>query len=465
MAALFALLLHAAALGASVSEHGGSPTATPRAPRYLGANGAWTFTTLEQSKPKQIVPPISVAPSDPRVLYKPTIDGTLAVQRSDDDGATWTIFRLPRGDVGDTRADVSVSVSPLDARTVFAIIDSNPSNPHCPPQTSQAFSPNAPHIGALALLLPRAGGYSCTFEYVSADGGATWQKPQTPEKGDVGGKSFPSPIQAQDGRLYSPLTPDINGPIDLGRRLLVSADSVHWQAADTQLVAQGLRVYEFVATPTGRTLFATTIPVNLAGDFTTQRQFWRSDDAGASWRNLGEFPNTRSDALDSWLSAAALVDGKALVYYTTTQPVPCGIITYQAVPCAYLPTIHVSADDGRTWQTSPHAGLPTGQVTPTRAAVGVLPDGRIVEGFVTLSFQATGPKSQTVLYSNPGLYGWKPGASSWSQLTPVISGDAIPRQTWLEQPTGARPAGVRMVISHYDACGSETKIGYCQLTQ
>lgn len=466
IAALFALILHAAAPGSSVADKG-SPTATPRALHYLGANGKWEISTVEESK--QNGPVIVVAPSDPHVMYKPSIDGTPTMQRSDDGGKTWIALSLPRGDVGNTSAYLMLSVSPLDAKTVFAIVSSDASNPNCPRPAYQAYSPNGAHIGALAVLRPQSGGYNCTFEYVSTDGGATWQKPQTPEKGDVG-EGQPA-FQAQDGRLYSLLYPDINGPADQGHRLLRSTDGVHWQPADAQLFAQGQHVYEFAATPTGTTLFATTIPVNtFGGDATAHRQFWRSDDAGASWRNLGTFPNTRSDSQDSWLSAAALVDGKALVYYTTAQPLPSQGSDPNPTPgpevpglpsSTGVPMIHVSADNGHSWHISPQTGLPAGQSAASTAPVGILPDGTLVEQFVTVANVSTVPNLLQTHFTDLSFYGWKPGAASWTQLTPVIHGAVgFNRSTWLDQPTGARPAGIWTTVDD----GNAVKLEYCRLT-
>jgi hypothetical protein len=112
------------------------------------------------------------------------------------------------------------------------------------------------------------------------------------------------------------------------------------------------------------------------------------------------------------------------------------------LPTGELPTIHVSADNGHTWQTSPSAGLPTDQRSWTPAPLGVLHDG-------------------TLVFNDLTFYGWKPGASSWTQLTPVIRGPLdLVRDGWLDQPTDAHPAGIWTLVH----AGGEAELEYCRLT-
>lgn len=452
IAALFALILHVTVPTRTTGD-AGFPTPTPVVLHYLGASGSWTISGPELS-PEPNSGTFVVAPSNPLIRYKTSV-GSLDVQRSDDGGATWTDYRLPSDKVGGAPFGLSLSVSPLDARIVFATVISGEANPNCP--RPLVVSAGVTHIGALSVARPRSGGYSCTFEYVSADAGATWQRPQVPAPGDIGefGLGLQPAFQAQGGRLFSLLMPDVNGTVHAGYSLLSSVDGVHWQAADAQLLSHGLFVSSFVATPSGRTLFATTVPYNA--DEITQRELWRSDDAGASWRDLGPFQNGDQSSSESDLAAAAIVEGKTRIYVTTMQ------FASDAPGSAEVgvPTLHVSDNDGHTWQDSPDAGLPKGKGTPTPAAVGVLPDGLVVLQFVT---RGETPTQDGGYYINTGdlvMYGWKPGDSAWTQLTPVIPGEVgFQRLAWLVQPASGQPAGIWTVVED----GSSAKVEYCRLT-
>lgn len=449
IAALFALILHV-----TVPTHitGGAafPTSTPIVLHYLGSSGSWTISGPELLLESNL-DTFVVAPSNPLTRYK-TIVGSLVVQRSDDGGITWKEYRLPADKVGGVPFDLSLSVSPLDARIVFAIVISSAANPNCPRPVFA--SSGATHIGALSVARPHSGGYSCTFEYVSTDSGATWQRPVVPASGDIGesGLGLQPAFQAQGGRLFSLLVPDVNGTVHAGYSLLSSVDGVHWQAADAQLITHGVFVFSFVATPSGRTLFATTIPYNASE--VTQRHLWRSDDAGASWRDLGPFQTGDQSNSETDLAAAAIVEGKTRIYVTTMQFASHALGAFEAG----VPTLHVSDNDGRTWQDSPAAGLPKGKATPTPVAVGVLPDGTVVLQFVT---RGETPGQGSITTGNLVMYGWKPGDSAWTQLTPVIPGEVgFRRPAWLVQPTSGQPAGVWTVVDD----GNSVKVEYCRLT-
>jgi hypothetical protein len=264
-------------------------------------------------------------------------------------------------------------------------------------------------------------------------------------------------LTGQGNRLFATLY----GPNDetrLGHRLASSQDGVHWQYADAAIAAHGQAIVEWVATPGGATLYATTAPADAestAATVAATRTFWRSDDQGATWRALGSFPTGVLRSFNGTLAGAVAVGGATYVYETDWSSTPLPEL-------GSVPIVHVTADDGQTWQIVPRAGQPAGQVIPDRT-VGVLPDGTVIAPFARYAPETRVPPTPTSreLYTQQAYYGWKPGANAWTQLTPVLP-EVTPlvQVTWLVQPGATTPAGIWTEVGD----GTSLKLAYCRLT-
>jgi hypothetical protein len=385
-----------------------------------------TWTKLYTVRTETGVP--VVAPGDPSVVYRLT--GSLAFQRSDNGGQTWTTYSAPRQKVtGDPNASLlALQASPLNAREIFVTISSSPSNPNCPTPnyTSEIQSSSSNVLAETATL---AGGYSCTFQYVSTDGGSSWSTPVVPVKGDIGqfyfsgGSQLTPPFVAQGNRLYTSLSPDINGPQPQGFRLVGSTDGIHWSAADAPLAAQNLSVFEYAATSNGATVFATTLPNTSAGGF--NRELWRSDDAGVHWTDLGTFPMASNPEDTTYLMGAATLAGQTSVYYATVSyltvppPTPSAAAPVFAVNGRINPNnIYASVDNGKTWQVAPMAGIPSGQGAAP-LSLGTLRNGSLVMEFDT---QLSSLRTTTAASAgNLTFFGWRPGDQTWTALSPSLA--------------------------------------------
>lgn len=458
LVAVFALILHALAGVSYVARPGATPTATLATLRYLGARGSWVSGASFGAGQDRTV--VAVAPSDPLVMYRWPPSGGPAIQRSGNGGKTWTDYSVSTIQAGDTIGAITLTVSPLNEDTVFALLISGPSNPNCPRPAVGASSSfrNSGDRTPLSSLIHTAGGYSCVFGYASIDGGKTWQREQTPEPGYASfGSSGQSPV-TQDGRIFSLLGVQLNGPASVGHRLISSRDGIHWQYADATLAAHRQAAVEFVAAPGATTLYATTVSMNAVdGDALANRSLWRSDDSGATWRLLGMFPNGDTPSTGSDLSAAVRLGGDMFIYETAWQPPSSAP---PELPGA-IPLIRVSKDDGRTWMDAPTTGLPSGRVVIGTVPVGVLPDGMTVWPFVHVTEVAAGGNSLSIEISDLAYYGWKPSDGVWTQLTPTIKGSVgYDLPMWLTQPVGDNPASVWAEV--FD--GNHVKLLNCRLT-
>jgi hypothetical protein len=472
VAALFAVLLHTFAAGMSVSYKGPTPTVAPTGTagtlRYLGANSVWQVGSSVQVS-GAINNTFIVAPSNPQVMYRWTGDNPRSGQRSGDGGRTWANLTVPvpQGTPGSPFIRLALSASPFDAKTIVAMLATGFTTHTCPDQTGiMAPSDSANlQVGAMPRAVPlRLGshidaaapppsGHICYANYASADGGVTWRQAQLPGQGGLVTTRPGSVLIGQGNRLFATL----NGPNDeirLGHRLASSEDGVHWQYADAAIAAQGHAIVEFVATPGGATLFATTAPASAdstQANLAAIRTFWRSDDQGATWRTLGSFPTGDLRSLNGTLAGAVTVGGSTYVYETDWSSAPL-------LQLGAIPTIHVTADDGHTWQVVPSAGQPTGQVIPG-LTVGVLPDGTFVAPFAQYTRATSSTTSD--YFTRQAYYGWKPGADAWTPLTPVIPEVSMYIQVaWLVQPGAATPAGIWTEVGD----NTSVKLAYCRLT-
>src|SRR5262249_271694 len=94
--------------------------------------------------------------------------------------------------------------------------------------------------------------------------------------------------------------------------------------------------------------------------------------------------------------------------------------------------VRVSVDGGKTWQSTPARGVPDGQHA-ARSSGMTRGDGSLVMLFRTpqVSFVFDEGTLHEAAY-----YAWKPGATSWSRLTPTFDAEAV-QQQWLAPAAGA----------------------------
>ena len=384
-----------------------APTATPP------SVGVWQTIGQFQSRTGERV---MVAQSDPRVVYRIN-SRTFAMERSGDGGATWNAITLPAEVTQSPLKTYAVfDINPLNANTVYLTAFGDTSSPSCP-------SPFLPGGQSRS-------NYTCSIQYVSTDGGERWQRLMLPSKGQLTGMLTQylgtprAPLLPQGDRVYSLMTTDAFAG---AYRLVVSSDGVTWQLADDQLAATGLRIESYIVSPTGTTVWTAL----------SDNSLWRSDDAGASWTRAADLPQAQFPAT-AGPAAGRIVDGRSFLYVVTYSP-PLGDIA---------PTgVQVSSDGGKTWQTSPARGVPDGQFAAPHSAM-TLADGTLVMSFrraeVSFAFD------EGILH-DAAYYAWKPGAKSWTRLTPTFDAEAVEQQ-WVSPATGAgTPETIWALIYRDDA--------------
>jgi BNR/Asp-box repeat len=403
---LMATVLHSVA-GEQATRIPATPTATSATATATTTTSS-TWETVAGLANQSALP--ILAPSDPRVAYETgaMVSGvSIPLRRTDNAGATWVTLPVPRSN-GASLADLGVQVSPLDASTVF--LEEGIVVPVYTPTSCE-------HLGASAQARwDSANGPSgaCTVDYYSTDGGQHWSRVHLPSPGklfDTAAYSWPlyrydqnSP-QAQGGRVYASL--HLVAPAgNFGQfRIITSTDGgLTWQFADAPLAAQGQFVCQYRAAPMGATIFAVAISHGCISSTTAQVTLWRSDDAGAHWRQIGRLHDTAS-------TIAAVTGGGGggapLIVYQLTDDATGRFTTL------------VSLDGGSTWRPTPTAGIPAGLALGGSVVMGTLGDGSLVAAFTDLVHS----QPNAFLYVTAFL-AWKPSDVSWhtvSRPTPLES--------------------------------------------
>lgn len=426
--ALFAALLYSVAPSHTTAGNTGkqathTPTTTPT-PR---SDGAW--------------PPIATLQQQPAVpIFAPTSVGTVyeasqtVLRRSDDGGTTWQTL-TPPADSGTNAADVSILVSPLDARKVILQVTAYQAQgvTTCPTAFSPGSGGAVASSGAVPLSsnIPLGGSITCTVQYFSADGGQHWAHLHAPSGAVLGNKDpeaivpgMPStPIFAQGSRLYTYAGCGAlcMGP---GYRILTSTDGgATWSYADAVLASQSANVCSFMPASSGFSVFALT---NSSGcsivPDSSGFALWRSTDAGANWSRVA-------------LPAGSQTPHSVFVVsYGSDQPLL--YLNMEAPPQPHIggvtstPTdLHVSADGGQHWSAAPATGVPTGSTTAF-GPIGALSDGTIIEPFFAPNWGQ----------SRPALYGWKQGDAAWHAIgkTVTLNGATFVSLTVVPADSGTR---------------------------
>ncbi|MGH2514718.1 MAG: hypothetical protein ACRDHP_03600, partial [Ktedonobacterales bacterium] len=407
------------------------PTATPR-PAFGPVQGSWSAVPGLQRLTGSVV----IAQSSPNVVYEtvptqsdaaPTVGQSVALRRSDNDGGSWRTLATPRptNSAVASWTPTNVLVSPADpnvvAITVVAVMSYNVPKP-CPADLTLAYTPPASGTATagktLSDALPLNGFATCSAQYLSTDGGVHWTKIAfTGVQPSADGLQS---LAEQPGHLYSTMySDDQQGPV-AGYRLLSGLGGASWQPIDAALRAQGRHICGFVAVPMDTTLYAETTSEKCYSYTTHPEELWRSDDAGATWRDIGSLTGQLSV-----LGAAeeGPYDAQPTLYvYTVSQP------------DLYALHLEVSTDGGYSWQSAPSAGIPTG-FTPVLHMTGMLSDGSLVAEF-SPNPQA-GPNTPVTI----GFYAWHAGDSAWHQVAPAISIPSIDGLSNAQDQFLATPSG------------------------
>ena len=384
---------------------GGHHTASP-------ANPPATVTATTQVSPTPagawaIPPGLSneatlpiISPSNPNVVYEAGTafdgSGAITLRRSDNGGASWQNLPVPSDNL--PVDGMSIGVSPLDASTVILSLTTS-LNDHpslCPASSA-----------ALRAQVSLSGSPGCSVQYLSTDGGQHWSLIHLPIQGALGAPFFAdesfgdndATFRAQGQRLYSALGKEnvdgFAGGVN-GLRLVRSDDGGStWQLVDAALAASGQNICDYMPTSTGSTVYAITQSGQFCYDTGQDASaLWRSDDAGATWTQVQQFPK-----ISGHLTLVNQDTGTDPLIYLR---MPATAYNAPQATNNSVSNIQVSADGGKTWKQAPHQGLPD-YTSQSYGPLGVLSDGSIVAAFKM-------PDKSLTLAS------WKYGSASWRFL-------------------------------------------------
>lgn len=376
--------------GCSGASAGASGPATTRAPTTtLAATATTTHNPWKSVTNLNTV--ASIAPAQLRTQFK-TFTGQQAkgdpaelwLRRSEDYGVTYHGVSLPAIPGGDNPTNVQYihgEQSPLDPRVYFLTV-----------QTQQSCANSAP----------------CQYQYVTMNGSSSWQALNLPVHGVLGVQNDANSGEvAQGQRLYGVVTDIIlasSGVVPPGR-LVTSVDGgLTWSVADAGIFAANRWIYDFAVTPTGSTVVA------LAGqNYGTglgqpnpTLNLWRSDDAGATWRNMGAPPAPTSPKVRV---AAIPQTGKTAIYVL-------GADAKNAV------SVFASVDGGATWPSSY-----TFHIAADSSGPGINLFGSFADGAVAIAN-----------YDNTTL-AWAPGEATPTTIFPAPPGVVFFQSEMLTPPS------------------------------
>lgn len=151
-------------------------------------------------------------------------------------------------------------------------------------------------------------------------------------------------------------------------------------------------------------------------------EFWRSDDAGASWTRIGGVPHNAASDL-------AVAPGGEIahpvLYLVTDSDASGGTYTKLAAPI-----LSRSRDGGQTWAPVAVTGLPSGaSIEPSLPAT--LDDGSALV-YVSVS-------------GGSALYAWAPATSAWRLIAPPFTAATV--SALILAPQGAGQPQAIYVVS------------------
>ncbi len=312
-----------------------SATATPSGP------GVWTALTGCSGVPNAI-----------RVRYNASVQeqkggpSIVTLQRSDDCGATWSDLTppaIPGVTYTSNVSYMSIFTSPLNPNTAYLTLQMLQFSgaQTCPSTSSAAIASRSSTI--------------CQPQFVTTDGGVTWQALRLPVPGILGVLSATSPItdlriegmlRAQGSLLYGVVTDwsiGANSATPPGRLVVSSDGGVHWSSADSALAAQGYRVWDFAVTPTGQAIYVTAEPSNDSPrqppTYIPTLSIWSSLDGGQTWTKSGPTPGSGTESGEGgkvMFMSAGMSGGQSIVYIVATDQGQARMLA--------------SVDGGHTWQ-------------------------------------------------------------------------------------------------------------------
>jgi hypothetical protein len=294
----------------------------------------------------------------------------LWLKRSYDFGATYHTVALPSIPGGTTPTNVQYihgEQSPLNPSVYFLTV-----------QTQARCANSEP----------------CQYQYVTMNGGTSWLPLTLPVHGVLGieNTAHVDSAVAQGQRLYGVVT-DVavasSGVVPPGRLVASDDGGATWSVADASIFAANCWIYGFAISLRGSTVvaiagqnFGSMLPAQ-----TPIYSLWRSDNGGATWRNMGPPPVKVSPTVRA---AGIPQNGKTAIYVL-------GAGANNTV------RLFASVDGGATWPDSYTFSISADASGPGVTLIGTLADGAVVIASYDNSTLAWSPgdKTPTTIFPAP----------------------------------------------------------------
>jgi hypothetical protein len=254
----------------------------------------WTHVDLpfpagSNSQGRAIGERLMVDPNDPTILFYGT--RTAGLWKSTDRGQTWNqVTSLATATMNKDQIAASYWSSPVGVEQV--IFDTDTRGTGSATQTIYtAVAPDYAGVAGLAFSM-----------YKTTDGGASWTGIAVPA--EVAGYIIPHMVRAKDGMMYVAFTKG-EGPGAGGPAALYKFDGTNWTLLkrydDTQWTSFGIGGLS--VSGTGATTRIALGVTNSWGNWSGQPVLQLSDDAGATWREIGSMTphNPSNTGFAGWM--------------------------------------------------------------------------------------------------------------------------------------------------------------------
>ncbi|MEO7001855.1 MAG: sialidase family protein, partial [Ktedonobacterales bacterium] len=381
-----------------------------------------------------------IVQSNPQIVY---VVNNGKLQRSSDGGKTYSGVALPTTDL--TQVSITVTVSPLDTQRIYVTLYGLRNGQGCLPTGADAAPASniQPHSASSAQqgALVKLSGYGpCSEQYTSASGGGSWSKVHLPVAGVLAATTTmrtilgfvsapPYTFQAQGSALFAMAGySGQDGALGGGQPGIVRSDDggATWRQVNQPPInaSSGQSVCDFAAAPSGQTLYA-IVDQGCGNAGAPTISLWRSKDGGANWSQIHTFTNV----VESGMSVAA--DGTLYIDLPRAQFTSGAFSAGASSTNTGAGGIPYSAlSGGGTINATPNAMLASANEGASFAAApvrGVSSNTSIFGPFAILadgSVVALGTPNGS--QSNPDtLYTWKLGASSWQKVNSSEAGDGF----------------------------------------